>query len=144
MQESKLNKKADQRRVRRRYPFSVYKSIGIHASFPGLLDIHSFRFSLHFVSFQSSFRIISVHLFLFVCTQRGTARAKLPEAIGLHITVCFISYYLHRPPYFSMSTLECFDVHLCFYLCRFFLLARALHVLSGTSPTTPPSDASAR
>ena len=80
---------------------------------------------------------------MFVCTQRGTARAKLPEAIGLHVTVCFIIIFAPTSIFFNV-TLECFDVHLrfyFFYLCRFFLLATALHVhvLSGTSPTTPPS-----
>ena len=83
---SKPNKKADKRRVRRRYPFSFYKVIGIHVSFPGLFEyIH---FVSVFISFQSSFRIN--YLCMFVCMQRGTARAKLPEAIGLHVTVCFI------------------------------------------------------
>ena len=94
-----------------------------------------------FISFQSSFRIN--YLFMFVCTQRGTARAKLPEAIGLHVTVCFIILFAPTSIFFNVK-LECFDVHLRFYLCRFFLLARALYVLSGTSPTTPPSDETAR
>ena len=61
MQESKLNKKADQRRVRRSYPFSFYKVIGIHVSFTGLFGIHSFRFSLHFVSVFISYQL-SLHV----------------------------------------------------------------------------------
>ena len=66
---------------------------------------------------------------MFVCTQRGTARAKLPEAIGLHVTVCFIIIFAPTSIFFNV-TLECFDVHLRFY---FFLFVSLLS--SGDSFT---------
>ena len=56
MQESKLNKKADQRRVRRRYPLASIRLLAYMYHFPD-----SFRFSLHFVSVFISYQL-SLHV----------------------------------------------------------------------------------
>jgi len=118
MQESKLNKKPTSGESGEDiYLASIRLLAYMHHSPDFLTYIH---FVSVFISFQSSFRFN--YLFMFVCTQRGTARAKLPEAIGLHVTVCFIIPFaptsIFLMSHLSVSTCTCVSICVASFFWR--------------------------